>query len=294
MENFKFNTLYIVESLRDGDTKTGYALYEDLKLQEYFHEHVKVIYKSIQSKSEWNTLMNEILTECSVGDVYPILHLEIHGDEQGIQFSNGETCTLEETGEQFRKINIATGCNLFLTMGVCKGLYVLLDAHLEKPMPFCGVIGSFEKLIAGDIQLRYAAFYESFFSTFNITEAYVQLMKTETGLPEQYSHYRYIHVDEIFYKTYLNYIKIACASDGMKQRALDAAEENNVEFASRQQKRKFQRDFKKEEKKSRNLYYLQAATSFFMLDKFPKNRTRFNVPDSYEQLEKRCKQIATI
>lgn len=294
MENFKFNTLYIVESLRKGETKTGYALYEDLKLQQYLHKDVTVDYRSIQSKSEWDILMDEILTKCNTEEIYPILHLEIHGNEQGIQFSNGETCTLEETGEQFRKINIATGCNLFLTMGVCKGLYVLLDAHLEKPMPFCGVIGSFEKLIAGDIQLRYAAFYESFFSTFNITEAYVQLMKTETGLPEQCSRYRYIHVDEIFYKTYLNYIKTACASDGMKQRALDAAEENDVEFASRQQKRKFQRDFEKEEKKSRNDYYLQASTTFFMLDKYPNNKERFNVPDSYEQLEQRCKQIATI
>lgn len=294
MKDMKFNTLYIIESLKDGDLKTGYSLFEDLKLQEYVHEHVRVEYKEPKSSDEWDEMMTRILNECKGQEVYPIIHLEVHGAENGIQLSNGDVVLRDNVGEQLRQINIETGCNLFLTMGVCKGLYVLFNTQLDKPMPFCGAIGSFSTLKAGDIQLRYAEFYETFFRTFDITQAYIQLIKVETGFPVEYTQYRYIHVDELFCRVYQNYLKVGCKQEGMLQRALDAAQENGIILPNRQQKRQFQRDFTKQEKKTREMYYQEATRIFFMLDTHPENRNRFNVPKTIEELEEVSKHLVTI
>ena len=293
MKNFKFNTIYIIESLGVDEPKTGRILYDDLQVQQYVHQGLQVKFNDINNAFEWDDLMSHILNKCMTNREFPILHLEIHGCKQGIEFRDGSFRTVEQVGEQFRKINIATGCNLFITMGVCKGLYVLFETHIDKPMPFCGAIGSFEKMSSYDIQLRYAEFYGTFFKTFDVTQAYLQLIKTDTGTPNEYTQYRYIRVDEVFYKAYLDYIKKACTQEGMNQRALDAAKENGVVLQTRQIRRKFQRDFAKEEKKSRGFYYKQAAKQFFMLDSYPENKDRFEVPDSYENLEQRCKDIIT-
>lgn len=294
MRDMKFNTLYIIESLRDGDLKTGHSLFEDLKLQEYVHKHVRVEYREPKSSSEWDEMMANILNECQVQEIYPIIHLEVHGEEYGIELSNGDKIFSNKVGDQLRQINIATGCNLFLTMGVCKGLYVLFNSQLDRPMPFCGAIGSFTKLMAGDIQLRYAEFYETFFRTFDITQAYIQLIKEETYFPEEYTQYRYIHVDELFYRVYQNYLNVGCKQDRMKQRALDAAQENGIVLPTRQLKRKFQRDFTKQEKKTRDMYYQNATRIFFMLDAHPENRDRFDVPKTFGELEEKCKHLVTI
>lgn len=291
MKNFKFNTLHIIESLKEDEPHTGRILYEDLQLQQFIHEGLQVKFDDLDCASQWDDLMSQILHECRTNGKSPILHLEIHGCEQGIEFRDGSFRTVEQVAEQFRKINIAIGCNLFVTMGVCKGLYVLFETHIDKAMPFCGAIGSFEKMSSYDIQLRYAEFYGTFFKTFDVTQAYLQLIKTDTGTPDEYTQYRYIRVDEVFYKAYLDYITKSCAQQGMAQRALDAAKENGVVLQTRQIRRKFQRKFAKEEKKSRGFYYKQAANQFFMLDRYPENRDRFDVPDNYENLEQRCRDI---
>ena len=293
MKDFKFNTLYIIESLKEGEPKTGKSLYDDVRLQQFMHEGLVVQFNEINSAAEWDNLMSDILRACQTIGELPILHLEIHGCEQGVEFKDKSFRTIEQVGEQFRRINIATGCNLFITMGVCKGLYVLFETHIDKPMPFCGAIGSFEKMSSYDIQLRYAEFYGTFFRTFDVTQAYLQLIKKDTGTPEEYTQYRYIRVDEVFYKAYLDYIRKGCAPENMDQRALDAAKENGVTFFSVQQQRDFQKAFAKLEKATRETDYRKVANTFFMLDMCPENKERFNVPDTYEKLEERCKEIIT-
>lgn len=294
MRDMKFNTLYIIESLREGDLKTGYSLFEDLKLQEYVHEHVRVEYKAPSSSNEWDEMMTSILNECRAQEVYPIIHLEVHGAEYGIELSNGDEILSAKVSEQLRQINIVTGCNLFLTMGVCKGLYVLFNAQLDKPMPFCGAIGSFATLKAGDIQLRYAEFYETFFRTFDITKAFIQLMKVETAVSEEYKQYRYIHIDEVFYKSYMRYLKEQCNKEIMPQRALDAAAENNYILRNRSERRQFQKKFAKSEQANRTKYYQEAVNAFFMLDKYPENKERFDIPITFKELEEKCKHLVTI
>ena len=285
--NFRFNTIYVIESLNDDDSKTGYEIWHDqLQYMPFKYPELKVHYKPINSLSEWDDLMNEILNDVQVNSNIPILHLEIHGEKngQGLVFNNGQLASIEHVGEQLRDINIATACNLLLTLGVCKGLYLLFNMHLDKPMPFIGVVGSFDDLYSGDIILRYTDFYETLFDTFDVGKAYISLMNSNTGFP---STYRFIPADELYYKNYQGYINKQCTPEALKQRAIDSMPLSKLPLINRQQQRKFVRDFIKMEQKNRLNYYKEHSSIFFMLQEFPENRKRFDVPSSFSMLQKK-------
>lgn len=291
MTYFNFNTLYIIESLRPNEKKTGQSLYEDMKNYEFVHDKLTVQLCIVNNVEDWNDLMQNIRFECETKGTLPIIHLEVHGSEDVIQFTNGSTLGRDYVIEQLRQINIATKCNLFVTLAVCKGLYMLLETHIDKEMPFCGVVGPFEKIMSGDILLRYYEFYKTFFETFDVTQAFIALTKANDNLPQQY---RYIHISELFYKVYSNYIQKGCNNEGMKNRALEAAEQNNFILRNRKGKRKFQRDFVNDEKRNREKFYREHSNTFFMLEQCPDNKERFEVPNSWRDLEKRCKHLYTV
>lgn len=81
MELFKFNTLYILESLRDTDEKLGKELY-DLLLQNK-PTALNLELRQLKTVNEWNQVMREIKGSCKKG-IIPILHLVVHGSTTGI------------------------------------------------------------------------------------------------------------------------------------------------------------------------------------------------------------------
>lgn len=222
----------------------------------------------------------------------PILHFEIHGDNggNGLVTSCGQLVTIEHVGDQLRKINVETGCNLLITLGVCKGLYLLFNMLLSRPMPFIGAIGSFDILINNDIYLRYYEFYDSFFRTFDIGTAYVALQNANPDIP---SSYRYIAADEVFYKNYQYYLDTQCTPKALMERAKSEISQN-FPGLNRNQKREKERQFIKEESRSLVRFFKEHASSFFMLDEYPENKDRFDVPSSFAELRKRYDNLVTI
>lgn len=285
--NFQFNTIYVIESLGDDERKTGYEIWHDqLQYMPIKYPELKVHYKDINTLSAWDGLMKDILSDVSAQHNIPTLHLEIHGEEKGrgLVFKNGELADIEHIGAQLRAINIETGCNLMLTLGVCKGLYLLFNMHLDKPMPFIGAVGSFDDLKAGDIILRYSDFYETLFNTFDVGKAYISLMESNTGFSGPY---RFIPADELYYKNYQCYINTQCTQEALEQRAKDSMSLMKPPPINRQQRRKFIRQFVDAEKKNRLNYFREHCSTFFMLKEYPENKERFNVPQSFEELKKR-------
>ncbi|MGM9777926.1 MAG: hypothetical protein ACI3ZD_06285, partial [Prevotella sp.] len=122
MKNFRFNKIIVLESLGINERHTGEDLYNDLIARmPIIHANLKVEYHDINTLSQWDDVMNDILGDCIHNNNIPIIHFEIHGESngRGLVIKNHELATLEHVGTQLRKINIATGCNLFITLGVC-------------------------------------------------------------------------------------------------------------------------------------------------------------------------------
>lgn len=291
MRTFSFNKIYVIESLPEGHRRTGKELYDDLlRYQELKYPLLKVVPCWIKSKSEWDTLMNQIAEDCEQNGSHAILHLEIHGEchGQGLVMGNGDFLTYDYIRPQLERINIASHCNLFLTLAVCKGLYITSINRLSKPMPFCGILGSIDDIYEHDIVIRFNEFYDEFFTSFELAKAYKRLQEANPDLP---STYRFDHADMLFCREYQRYINNKCNKDVIKERALEAAKDDRLLLPTRQLRRKFQRDFEAQEKKTREMYFLDAARNFFMLDDFPENKERFEVPSNLKELEEKAASL---
>lgn len=292
MKNFRFNKIIVIESLDPNERHTGKELYDDLIARmPYLHSELLADYKKVNTLKEWDALMNDILTECNNTGNIPILHLEIHGEGsgKGLVTSSNELIPLEHVGNQFRDINVATGCNLFITLGVCKGLYLLFNMHMNKPMPFIGAVGSFDTMLNSDIYIRYYDFYDTFFRTLDIASAYVALQKAN---PDLDSKYRYMPADELFYKNYQEYLNKQCTDGALKARAKESIA--TLSCKNRHERRLKEKLFIKQEKIDRGKYFRNHAATFFMTNEFPENKERFDVPKDFKKLKERYDNLVMV
>ena len=69
---------------------------------------------------------------------------------------------------------------------------------------------------------------------------------------------------------------------------------SGLPLVNRQQKRKFIRDFVEIERKNRLDYFREHSSIFFMLQEFPENRERFDVPNSFSKLQKKYQNVVFV
>lgn len=267
--------VYVLESLQQGDKLTGTNLYNDLI--SYKLPFDSKLYDRIVDKGDWYKTIEDIRSNVKYGDVV-FIHIEIHGNEggTGVVLKNGETITFEKICEDFRDINKKIGCNLYITLAVCHGLYMIKGLVPLKEMPFCGLIGSQEEIKVSDLEIRYYEFYNSYLEYNDIESAMEQLKKANPDIPNSY---RYIRSDEIFINSWKKYINDSSNKNWQKENLNKVSEENNF---NRKQRRKFDRVFKKDKIKCAKSIYKEKTDLFFMLKDYPDNKNRFCIPKSNE------------
>lgn len=286
MEYFKFNKVYVIESLDKNEHKTGKDLYDDILKWRQLSSDNKFVceYKPVNNKVEYKTLISEIEKECENG-IFPILHFEVHGfsDKSGLALNSGEPISYPELIEDLSKINIKTGNNLFLTLAVCHGAYLLKAIRINEPSPFLSFVGSFKKINNNDILYRYSEFYSDFLANFNLFSALKIFFEANQIEENKFS---FIDTVETFKTVYKNYIIENTSKEGIKKRIENSIKENDLKFASRQLKRKFGRDFEKRVEQTKQKYYSDHKNIFFMIRDFPQNEERFKLPKNYKGIIK--------
>lgn len=170
-----FNSLIIIESLADGERKTGFELSEKMKLYcSSQNLNLDVFYFDVKNKQQLTMVMAGI-EYATKNDfcIKPIIHFEIHGydDKSGLALAEHNlgdavgSVNWDEFCDMTRPINLALKNNLLVSMSVCHGFYAITDMHLSKTAPFWGILGSdkvmyecelaemfpeiFEKILAG-------------------------------------------------------------------------------------------------------------------------------------------------
>lgn len=264
--------VFVIESLKHGDRLTGTNLYNDLI--SYALPLTSVLYNNIIDEGDWYGVVEKIKDNVQLGDVV-FIHLEIHGDSQGtgIVLNNGTKISFERVCDDFRGINKKIGCNLYVTLAVCHGLYLIKGLVPLKEMPFCGVIGSQEEIEVEDLELRFYEFYKSFLEFNDIEFAMEELQKANYGIP---SSYKYVKPEDIFYNSWVSYLKNSSNHEWQKKNTQKVSDEKHL---NRSQRREFDRKFKRESEKAANTLFREKAELFFMVKDFPENRKRFQIPE---------------
>lgn len=285
MHFFRFNKIYVIESLQ-YERQTGKELYDDIiKRRSYYHSALATEYVQVLSLEDWSFIIKRIIQEVKDNQVIPILHLELHGssNHDGLVLAKGNLIPWRDFVSDMRCINIETQNNLFITMGICFGMNILYYTSLEEPSPFWGIIGSLYALQNDDIYIRYSEFYDEFLQSFDLTKSLERLFKANPNRPQEYS---FVNAPELFRMIYKNYLKTQFTSDAIKKRISDTITEEDtkrrVKFTS-EEKKVFASKFKKELKKTKNRFYLSHFNNFLMCNKFETCKERFAIPRTTEE-----------
>lgn len=285
MHFFRFNKIYVIESLQD-EQQTGKELYDDIiKRRSYYHSALATEYVQVLSLEDWSFTIKRIIQEVKDNQVIPILHLELHGssNHDGLVLAKGNLIPWRDFVSDMRCINIETQNNLFITMGICFGMDILYYTSLEEPSPFWGIIGSLYALQNDDIYIRYSEFYDEFLQSFDLTESLERLFKANPNRPQEYS---FVNAPELFRIIYEDYLKTQFTSEAIRKRIRDTIMEEEtkrrVNFTSKE-KKIFASKFKKELKKTKNRFYLSHFNNFLMCNKFETCKERFVIPRTTEE-----------
>ena len=156
------NSVFVIESL-DAEYKTGKDLYQDsIKIFEYKLHGFETKYSHVSNKKELFEILEEIIYLSQKKDYKPILHIEGHGNEKGLQLNpSGEFVLWEELGDYLRKINIAIKNSLIITTGVCFGSGLHKSINTEEPAPFFGFIAPKTEIKNIEIIETYNEFYQT-------------------------------------------------------------------------------------------------------------------------------------
>jgi hypothetical protein len=212
----EFHKIWVIESLREGELKTGTRLVEDQLLPARLrHQDLAVAHESPTSKTELIKILETIRDEALYQGIYPFIHFDCHGDPTGLQTTNGDHLTWEELRLLLIQINHACRCNLMIVVAACSGIHLIKCSTRLDRAPFYAVIGSETKVKAGEIDRDFQAFYSVFFQQLNGDDALRAINKGKEGSERTY---HFTSSSGIFARAYRTYYNDNCVGRGKAAR----------------------------------------------------------------------------
>jgi len=128
--------IIVIESLPNGEIKTGEDLYQDqLRYKEYLNDDIFIKYYAVNSTVEFTAALRRISAEMKEGEIFS-LHFEAHGDDDGVGLNSGEIIPWTAFYNLTRPINEKMGHLLIIVMAMCKGGALVSPLDIEKRAPY--------------------------------------------------------------------------------------------------------------------------------------------------------------
>lgn len=162
----RFNQILIADSIPIGEQNTARELYHDVALRaQVFVPAPLILYRRTESREALLALLAELTTSAAtVGDI-PVLHVECHGNGEGLAFANGSFATWAELKGPLTRLNVATSLNLLVVVAACDGSALTNTLGLTDRAPFHGLIGPIRRVLPEDLVRSYLALYETLLET---------------------------------------------------------------------------------------------------------------------------------
>lgn len=261
-----FNAIYVIQSLDVRELSTGRTLFVD-KLEPLCNQNeVGSSYCEVSGKLGLLRSIREIWRECETNSIFPIIHIECHGNREGLVVSNLEAILWSEIVPLFRGINRACNNNLLLVMPICHGYEAIRESSSIKDIcPFCTFIGPKSTVTAGEIWNDFPMFYELLFQSGDIDSAFHQLT-------DGYGVYK---CEKVFLDCMVRYINEHCRGKPKRRRLerllTELLENLDSRNASITELRKKMKELLQIENQDLDIY----RRRFLMLD-IPGNEGRFS------------------
>jgi hypothetical protein len=274
--NNTFNKLWIIESLADGELKTGTRLHDDLfhSIKEE-HPNLIVSLEKPTSKDEFIHCLKVIHQDVVENKNYPLIHLECHGCENGLGLSNKEIIEWGEIRDLLIKINFACEINLLVVVAACKGAYLIHTATQLDRAPFYAIVGSEQEMKAGEIQADFTEFYKSFFQSLNGNEA-IEALNRQAKKTNRI--YHFVGAEILFLKAFRKYHQDHCTGKAKNSRLEDLVTKAMTMPEVNQMGVNWARNKAKEWfKNEQEPAFDRMKERFFGLEDYPNNKARFTI-----------------
>ena len=243
--DYRFNKIYVLKSLGDSDTAADDLYYNTIYP---CAEKVGLATEFIElfDRKDWDNAIDHI---CNDEHCYPLIHFEMHGDDvDGLCLRLGDNIPWNELLDDLRRVNIRSEMNLIITMATCYSTMTAFNISMvEKPAPYLFSVTT-KGVISTDITYPlYSLFFEKLIETSELYSAFKEVEKIRPDIPN------YIDIlavpflfENVFDETAILY-------------------KNGGPIV----------------KQTFNNCYMRYRDIFFMYDKYPHNRDRFNMKQNY-------------
>lgn len=215
MDSNRFNQILVVDSIPAGELNTARRLFDDVETYAgAYAPSPAVAYLRVESASEFTQCISDCRERAINFDVIPMLHIECHGDEDGLQFADGSRADWDELKLPLTELNIATRLNLLIAVAACTGGALAKVIRMSDRAPFWGLIGPTRTLFPQDLETAFRALYLTLLSTRSPAKS-VEAMDAATT-PGWFWR---TTAQGLFEKVWTNYKKDYCTSEVLEMRA---------------------------------------------------------------------------
>ncbi len=155
--------------------------------------------------------MQEACTSGHPHPLRPLLHLEMHGNAEGVRLPSGELISWRSVYEQFAGVNRATVGQLQVSLGVCFGVYIIDLVNPPAPAPFWGAVGPTDEIWDSSVEKFFTQYFAELFRGFDGTAA---LDRAEACLSEDAGKFHYFSGRQIFHGAYTQLLAKSLSTSG--------------------------------------------------------------------------------
>jgi hypothetical protein len=166
MDSNRFNQILFLDSLPTNESSMARRLYEDIETYAKFYSPSPAVrYIRIENPGALVECLARATDRASQDDVLPMLHIECHGNEHGLELADGSFVNWVELKQPITDLNIATRLNLMVAVAACTGGALINAVQISDRAPFWGLIGPTQELSASDLEKAFRALYLTLLSS---------------------------------------------------------------------------------------------------------------------------------
>lgn len=271
----RFNKIAIIESIPDGDEKTGKILYDDIRNINILNdEKIIISFDQVSSEMELVALLGGLCADVQQKGLYPIIHIECHGEaeKKGLILSNKDFISWSKLYELLQSINEVMDLNLLIVLAACFAFEMSFSVYAYQRAPFWGMLAPSEKIYPEELKKSFVSYYKTLIENTgkqDVPNGSLALESLQSHKPQQGA-INFISAEYIFKLAFDGFMKDHNSSKAIKKQAQYICNELRsvgVEYSISIVKASI-----------RNLrpYYLERYHKvYFMIDLCPDNIDRF-------------------
>lgn len=218
MTELNLDSIEIINSIPSDQSQTAIHIYDHIRDIRTGIDNPgwDVHLHRVESSTDFVALLDEITKRTAQTAAYPIVHIESHGWDESLQFSDGSLIFWPDLSPFLRCLNQATRNNLLLICAACRGFHAiktLLDSIAEGAAVRM-VIGPEETVMTGILEDALKALYSSFLENPDVEHAMKDAQKVEKSM-------RVLRAEDAFIDAYRHMLDIEAKSAKSKREKIE-------------------------------------------------------------------------